>query len=393
VVSPDALGLTTRFRQHCHTPFRPVGHLPLPDLYMPFPVRTSPHLDAARKYAVGWARRMGMFDSVPGLELGGVWDERRFVGFDFAHCAAMIHADATPEQLNLSADWLAWGTYGDDYFPLIFGARRDLAAAKLCDERLSAFMPLDAGATPEPLNPIERGLGDLWRRTAGPMTPSARRLFRTAVEDMTSSWVWEVANQAQHRIPDPVDYVEMRRRTFGSDMTMSLARLAHSDEVPAEIYQTRTMRELDTAAQDYACFTNDLFSYQKEIEYEGEIHNLVLVVENFLDVDLHTARDVVADLMTARMQQFEHIVANDLPALFEEFDLDAPVRDLLTRHADDLKEWMSGILEWHRRCARYTEAELERSRIPGTPADFSLLPTGLGTSAVRLAAPRQAVAG
>ncbi|OUC99760.1 family 2 encapsulin nanocompartment cargo protein terpene cyclase [Streptosporangium minutum] len=387
--SPARLGLRRRSQQQSHTPFQRVGHLPLPDLYMPYPIRTSPHLDAARRHAVGWARRMGMFDSVPGVEAGGLWDERRFIGFDFAHCAAMIHADASPEQLNLSSDWLAWGTYGDDYFPVVFGAPRDLVAAKLCNDRLSAFMPLeDAGTTPEPTNPIERGLEDLWRRTAGPMTMPARQQFRKAVEDMTESWLWELVNQAQHRVPDPVDYIEMRRKTFGSDMTMSLARLAHSDMVPAEIYQTRVMRELDTAAQDYACFTNDLFSYQKEIEFEGEVHNLVLVVENFLEVDRWKARDVVADLMTARMQQFEHIIANGLPALFDDFALDEQTRGILTRHADDLKEWMSGILEWHRKCARYTEAELRRSRIPGAPTGFSLLPTGLGTSAVRVGAGR-----
>ncbi len=386
LASSPALGLRRRSRQHSHRPFEPVGHLPLPDFYLPYPVRTSPHLDAARRYAVGWARDMGMFDPVPGVEPVGVWDEQRFVGFDFAHCAAMIHADASPEQLNLSADWLAWGTYGDDYFPAVFGTTRNLAAAKVCNERLSAFMPLDAGAAPEPANPVERGLADLWRRTAGPMTAAARRQFRTAVQDMTASWLWELANQAQNRIPDPVDYVEMRRRTFGSDMTMSLARLAHSDVVPPEIYRTRVLRELDTAAQDYAAFTNDLFSYQKEIEFEGEVHNLVLVVQNFLDVDRWKARDIVADLMTARMRQFEHIVANDLPALFDEHALAEPVRRVLTRHADDLKEWMSGILEWHRRCARYTEGELLRTRAAGAPTDFSFPPAGLGTSALRVPA-------
>ncbi|WP_424531335.1 family 2 encapsulin nanocompartment cargo protein terpene cyclase [Sphaerisporangium viridialbum] len=385
--SPTGLGLARRARQHSHVPFQPVGHLPLPGLYMPFTVRTSPHLDAARSYAPGWAREMGMFDSVPGVEAGGVWDERRFAGFDFAHCAAMIHADATADELNLSADWLAWGTYGDDYFPLVFGATRDVAGARLCDDRLPAFMPLDAGPTPEPANPIERGLADLWRRTAGPMEVSARRRFRASIEDMTSSWVWEVANQAQNRIPDPVDYIEMRRRTFGSDMTMSLARLAHAGEVPPGIYQTRVMRELDTAAQDYACFTNDLFSYQKEIEFEGEIHNLVLVVEHFLDVDRWKARDIVAGLMEARMRQFEHIVADDLPALFDEYALDETARAILTRHADDLKEWMSGILEWHRGCVRYTEDELRRTRQAGAPEGFSFPPTGLGTSAARISTP------
>jgi germacradienol/geosmin synthase len=380
--SAARLGLRRRAKQYSHLPFQPVGHLPLPEFLMPYPVRTSPHLDAARQYSVGWARRMGMFDSAPGVEVGGLWDEHRFIGFDLAHCAAMIHPDAGPEQLNLSSDWLTWGTYGDDYFPAVFGTSRNVAAAKLFDERLSLFMPLDMGGTPEPTNVIERGLADLWRRTAGPMVMQAREKFRKSVQDMTSSWVWELANQAQNRIPDPVDYVEMRRRTFGTEMTRNLARLVYSDVVPAEIYQTRAMRELDTAAQDYICFTNDLFSYQKEIEYEGEIHNIVLVVAKFLDVDRWTARDIVADLMTARMRQFQHIVANDLPALFDEFELDEEVRAILTRHADDLKVWMSGILEWHRTCARYSEGALRAQHRPG----FSLLPTGLGTSAVRLPA-------
>ncbi|GAA3801279.1 germacradienol/geosmin synthase [Sphaerisporangium flaviroseum] len=386
-LSPERLGLHRRVRQHSYVPFRPVGHLPPPELYMPFPFRTSPHLDAARHRAAGWAREMGMFDSVPGVELGGVWDERRFAGLDLAHCAAMVHADADLEQLHLSTDWLAWGTYGDDYFPVVFGATRDLAGAKLCNDRLRAFMPLDAGATPEPANPLERGLADLWRRTAGPMEVPARRRFRKAVEDMTSSWLWELVNQAQNRIPDPVDYVEMRRKTFGSDLTMSLARLAHADVVPPGIHQTRVMRELDTAAQDYATFTNDLFSYQKEIEFAGEVHNLVLVIEHFLDVDRWKARDIVADLMAARMRQFEHILANDLPALFEDFALDEAARQALTRHADDLKDWMAGILEWHRKCVRYTDAELRRLRAAAAPTDFSFPVTGLGTSAARITAP------
>ena len=61
-------------------------------------------------------------------------------------CAAGIHPDAHPRgALHLSADWLSWGTYGDDYFPAVFGRRRDLAAAMRRAERLSVFMPLDLG--------------------------------------------------------------------------------------------------------------------------------------------------------------------------------------------------------------------------------------------------------
>ncbi|TVS99803.1 germacradienol/geosmin synthase [Amycolatopsis bartoniae] len=356
-----APGIKGKARQHAHLPHQPVGPLPVPELYMPFPIRMSPHLDAAREYSVGWAREMGMLD-------GSVWNERRYRGLDLAHCASMIHSDATPEQLYLSTDWLTWGTYGDDYYPVFFGATRNIPAAKHLTDRLSLFMPLDAGETPPPSNPLERGLADLWQRTAGPMSERYRGAFRKSVEDMVQSWVWELWNQAQHRIPDPVDYVEMRRRTFGSDMTMSLARLAHADVLPPELFRNRVLHELDTAAQDYACFLNDLFSYQKEIEYEGELHNMVLVVENFLGAPRTEAADVVAKLMRARMEQFEHILANDLPNLFEDLELSGPAREALLAHADHLKNWMSGILEWHRKCVRYTEPELRRNRFPGLEA-------------------------
>ncbi|MFI5931546.1 germacradienol/geosmin synthase [Actinoplanes sp. NPDC051494] len=373
-------GLRRRHAQHGHLPVgRVVGHLPIPELYMPFPVRTSPHLPAARRHNTDWAESMGMFAPVPGTPHGELWTRPMFDGFDFSHCAAMIHPDATATQLNISSDWLAWGTYGDDLFPVRYGRTGDLAGAKLQNVRLSSFMPLDAGAVPAPLTPVEAGLADLWRRTAGPMTPKARARFRRAVETMTASWLWELGNQVQNRVPDPIDYVEMRRSTFGSDLTMSLARLSHGELVPDDVFDTRVMRQLDNAAQDYACFINDLYSYQKEIEFENEIHNMVFVVERFLNADRYAARAVVADLMEGRMRQFERIVAIEMPAMFEHLGLDEPVRRQLTRYAGELTYWMSGILRWHDTCDRYKDADLRRRF-----HRFSQIPTGRGTSAARI---------
>ncbi|GAB3439230.1 terpene synthase family protein [Streptomonospora sediminis] len=391
-------GARRRSRQHAQPLYPQAGHLECEPLPMPFPIRRSPHLDAARSYAVGWARSMGMLGSVPGLGAAAVWTEQEFIDLDLAYCASMIHADSGPDQLYLSSDWLAWGTYGDDAYPKWFGSTRGLAAAKLQDDRLPLFMPLDTGqAVPEPANPLERGLADLWQRTTAPMTADSRRRFRTAVETMTASWLWELHNQVQNRVPDPVDYLEMRRRTFGSDFTIALARLAHNDEIPEGIYLTRTLRELETAAQDYACLLNDLYSYQKEIEFEGEVHNMVLVAENFLDTDRETARDIVVDLARARMEQFQHILATGLDDLLDEWDLDDRARAVITGHANGLKDWMSGILEWHRACLRYKEDYLRRKHAPdprqGFRQGFSWGPSGIGTAAARISGSPAAAAG
>jgi germacradienol/geosmin synthase len=174
----------------------------------------------------------------------------------------------------------------------------------------------------------------------------------------------------------------MRRKTFGSDLTMSLARITRSGEIPAEVLQTRALRALENSAADYACFTNDVFSYQKEIEFEGEVHNCVLVVQKFLDIDRHHAVSVVNNLMTSRLQQFEHIIDTELPLVADEFGLDAAARQALDAYIVGLQDWMAGILDWHMLCGRYGESTLRRRY--RRPLQWAGGPTGLGTSATVL---------
>jgi len=381
-LSPGALGLK-RFKSFAHVPYQPVGHLVPPKFYMPYTTGRSPHLDGARKDSKAWARRMGMLDALPGLPGVYIWDDHKFDVADVALCGALIHPDATAAELNLTSGWLVWGTYADDYFPAFYGYTKDMAGAKVFNARLTAFMPDDPStSTAVATNPVERGLADLWARTAADLTPSARNLFRKAIQDMTESWLWELANQIQNRVPDPVDYVEMRRKTFGSDLTMSLSRLAHGDAIPAEIFHTRPIRSLENSAADYACLTNDVFSYQKEIEYEGELNNGVLVVQRFLDLAPTQAVEVVNDLMTARMEQFQHTVATELPSLIRNFNLDARAQEKLNLYVVKLQNWMAGVLIWHQTVDRYKEFELQGSRKPMPHVHG---PTGLGTSAARIA--------
>ncbi|MFF4832950.1 germacradienol/geosmin synthase Cyc2 [Streptomyces sp. NPDC001315] len=342
-----------RLRAYSHVPRQKVGPSLLPDFHMPFEVELSPHLDGARARLTGWMHRMGMLEE-------GVWDEDKLAAADLPLCAAGLDPDATVEALDLSSQWLAWGTYADDYYPLVFGHRRDLAAARLATQRLSACMPAAGEAVPVPANAMERGLIELWARTTAGMTPEARGTLRDAVNVMTESWVWELSNQLQNRVPDPVDYLEMRRATFGSDLTLSLCRLDHGPAVPPEVYRSGPVRSLENAAVDYACLLNDVFSYQKEIEYEGEIHNAVLVVQNFFGCDYPTALRVVGDLMNQRMRQFEHVATHELPVLYDDFDLSEEEREVVRGYVADLQNWMAGILNWHREVDRYKSAYLAR---------------------------------
>ncbi|MGC5034851.1 germacradienol/geosmin synthase Cyc2 [Streptomyces sp. DT190] len=342
-----------RLRSHTHVPYQKVGPSRIPDIRMPFPLELSPHLDASRRNLTDWVTRMGILAE-------GVWDADKLRAYDLPLCAAGLDPDATPEALDLSSQWLAWGTYGDDYYPLVYGHRRDLAAARLTTARLSDCMPVDGSAPPVPANAMERGLVDLWLRTTADMTPEARRTLKAAIDVMTESWVWELSNQLHNRVPDPVDYLEMRRATFGSDLTLSLCRLGHGPAVPPEVYRSGPVRSLENAAMDFACLLNDVFSYQKEIEFEGEIHNAILVVQNFFGCDYPTGLGIVHDLMSQRMRQFEHVVAHELPILYDDFQLSKEARAAMATYVADLRNWMSGILNWHREVDRYKDEWLSR---------------------------------
>ncbi|MEU8691643.1 germacradienol/geosmin synthase Cyc2 [Streptomyces sp. NPDC048665] len=357
-----------RLRAYTHVPFQKVGPSVVPDFHMPCEVSLNPHRESARDNLVAWSHRMGILEE-------GVWDEDRLAAFDFALCAAGVDPDATPEALDLSAQWLAWGTYADDYYPLVFGHRRDLVGARLSTARLSECMPVEGEPAVTPADAMERGLLDLWTRTTAGMDTERRQALKASVDVMTESWVWELSNRLQNRIPDPVDYLEMRRATFGSDLTLNLARGGYGPAIPPEVHRSGPVRSLENAAVDYACLLNDIFSYQKEIEYEGDIHNAILVVQKFFGVDYPTALRVVHDLTTQRMQQFEHVIAHELPVLYDDFALSAEARAAMDAYVADLRNWLAGILNWHRTVDRYRAEFLARrahgflpGRAPAVPA-------------------------
>ncbi|MBB5080109.1 terpene synthase family protein [Nonomuraea endophytica] len=352
----------------------------LPQFPMPFTVRDNPHLDRARAHNERWCVEMGFTTALPGLPSTALWTEGQVKGFDMALCASGLAPEVDARALELAADWLAWGTYADDYYPKVYGGGHDLTGAKLSNRRLRDLMPIDLIPITLPLTAVERGLADLWARTATPLPEAERRALRDEVTIMIHSWEWEVVNLIQNRVPDPVDYIEMRRLTFGTGLTIRLNRLTSPQPLPDELFRTREFLAMTNAAADYSCLVNDLFSGQKEIQFEGDLHNSVLVMRNFFDCDVDEAVAVVAKLLAARMAEFEHVVGNDLPAMLDTRGADDELRGAVARYVTGLQDWMAGILRWHGRCTRYTESELRR----GSAVRWTQGPTGLGTAVSRI---------
>ncbi|WP_086829790.1 Geosmin synthase [Streptomyces sp. NRRL B-24572] len=383
IIGTSALDIRTLFgrpaaarhRAFTHAPHQPVGPSLLPEFDLPYPLTLNPHHREAARHTVDWAERTGLLDDL--------WDRPMAEGFDLALCAAGLDPDASLEELKLSADWLTWGTYADDYYPAVFGRAGSLAGAKEQTDRLKACMPLDEPATGAAfaVNPLERALADVWARTAATMTRATRAQLRDSLDAMLDSWMWEMHNVVQHRVPDPVDYIEMRRSTFGSELTTLLCRLRQETTLPPAVLASGTVRSLENAVMDYGALVNDLFSYQKEIEVEGEVHNGVLVLQKFFDCDYPTAVSMIDDLMRGRLRQYETLKQREIPLLYEEFELTPAGREAFEAYLRGLEDWLAGVLNWHRKVRRYGSEDV---RAGSGSALLSRGPRGLGTSAARI---------
>jgi germacradienol/geosmin synthase len=91
---------------------------------------------------------------------------------------------------------------------------------------------------------------------------------------------------------------------------------------------------------------------------------------------------VVAELMTARLRQFNHLVEHELPTLAELHDLDRSAQDGLTAMVEDLRNWMAGIHHWHVTCDRYRPEAVD-ARYRRLRGHRLTRPSGFGTTAAR----------
>ncbi|MBL1074740.1 germacradienol/geosmin synthase [Nocardia sp. 2] len=372
-------GFRIQRNQHVPPPRTP-GPLPVDGLRMPYTPAVHPQLALARADVPRWLAAMGMLDPVVG------WSGDYADDVDFGALAALMFPDGSAAELVLRARWCAWGAYANDLLSKVY--RTQPVAGREQLRRLAIHL---TDAAPPPATPVELGLSDLWRAVPDLADGPARDRIRDTLLRMFGSWAQVLENETRGRIPDPVDYLDNRRMAAGSEL---LTALGSARALGPELADASVIRQLENSAADHAALVNDLYSYQKEIEFDGERHNLVYITQSFLGCAREAARDIVVDLVNERLCQFEHLVGEEIPAFVTDYGLDDEARDAVLAHVDALRNYLTGNLAWHVGTARYTERTLRRSRPKPVPAGpngpfVSTLAHPAGFRSARTGAPAQ----
>ncbi|MFD0200298.1 MULTISPECIES: terpene synthase family protein [Saccharothrix] len=270
----------------------------------------------------------------------------RFANADFAGFAAATYPDTDVAGVLLMADWFAWLFLVDDELDDgITGTRPDHIGAVLADIATTLRAPDDITAIPVGNTGAVRALGDLWARTAPRATSGWRRRFGAHVGECFTAAAWEAGNRVHEVVPDEAVYVERRRHTGAIYVCMDLIEPMRDTELADDVLAHPVFQDALDAACDVVCWTNDVFSLEKERRL-GEWHNLVAVVGHARGLSDQDALPVACDMIGARTAEYvEHEAA-----LLAEFDTE-PVR----RYVEGMRTWIRGNLDWSRATHRYRE--------------------------------------
>jgi hypothetical protein len=316
-----------------------VESLRLPTISLPFPSRINAHVEVVHEHTLAWSTQFGLVQKESA--------RRRYLASRFAWLTARAYPAVGGEELRLLDGWLTWLFLFDDQFDeCLVGKEAERVQAILDDHRAILADPTVA---PCHQRPAAAALADLCSRTFARASDLWRQRFTGHFARYFATYTWSVVNTALGRVPALDDYIERRRHSGGMTMAIDLIELAEHIALPAALLASPEFQTLARATNDVVCWSNDLFSLEKELA-RGDVNNLVVVLRSDGGLTLQQALDRAGEMLNEAVGEFEQ-TERALPVFGPK--LARAVRVYLC----DLKAWMRGNLDWSLSTGRYTQVE------------------------------------
>ncbi|GAA2367772.1 hypothetical protein Cme02nite_28380 [Catellatospora methionotrophica] len=311
---------------------------------LPFPLRTSPHLEHARAANLSWVREHRLVDGPDATDWYGSWDMAGLAALGYPHAR-----DAGA--LTLCADVMAFFFLFDDQFDGPLGRRPD-EVARTCQTFIDA---VHEPRSTRGGNRCLRAFRELWERSLDGTGAGWRARAAHEWEYYFATYAHEAINRCRGLPADMESFLEVRRGMSGTGVPVSLGERAAGIDVPPAAFHSPQLRIMRTITVDVTLMCNDVYSLEKEAA-RGDMDNFVLVVahENALsraDAVERTRRAVGE--RTARFRQ----LADEVPQMGTALGLTAAEQDTVRIYVEVMAAWMGGYHEWETRTLRYLTAD------------------------------------
>ncbi|MGB7193277.1 MAG: terpene synthase family protein [Collimonas pratensis] len=308
-----------------------------PEFVLPFHAHTNPHQAIAGANARRWLLSSGLIGAD---QLAQAGNER------YDELLAKMYPHAGVLELEVAICWLTWYFMLDDFLD-----KQDIHSARETVRSITGQIHGDTQARIEPDGMMAILWSAIWIRIAAAASPRSQQRFLLAQRDALLSNLQEIENRMERRIPDLFSFVALRRLSGGMRTVFLFNGYADHIELPAAFERHPLHMALSDAANDVACITNDILSFDKEAA-NGETNNYVIVVQHHMRGSIRQAVDFLHHLQAARIEAYLH-AKKQLPQVFRQLHLPPAQQVRAIQYLRGVEDALSGLRDWSLQTPRY----------------------------------------
>lgn len=305
-------------------------------IFCPFPAEVHPDGSAIESQLLAWAERHRLVTSAA--------SKARFVSARFGACAALTYPRAS--DLPVLAKWLVWLFMLDDQFDenIINGQTEE--ARRMVSEILRIFekwtKPL-SGTNFD--NPFLASLCDTLEGIANlRVSTSWKRRFISHACSYVTTYCSDTANSRHSGPLDLASYRALRRDSGAVETCIDLIEASICVDLSKYHENHRRVLPLREAANDIICWTNDIFSLEKELAH-GEMNNIVAVLRGEGSETWEHATGRALKMIEKRTLDFLDVKSELIES--------CTTKGELLNYVTGIENWISGSLRWHQESRRY----------------------------------------
>jgi hypothetical protein len=304
----------------------------IPALYCPFPIAIHPLVDEIEDHTNQWVTDFQLLDSYETF--------RKFRDSQFGHFIGRSFPDA--DFIRISA----WS----DLNALLFILDDQIDAQDIIKDKTSFFALMNRfievlekreHCTRDKDGPVLTALSDFWRRITLVTQERWQRKFIKSIEDMFNGGYWQFEHLLLGKKPVLEEYLKVRQYFGAAHLSTDALEGIAGIDLPQYVYDDPMVHRLTELARNTICFSNDLFSFGKELEEKnnGAVFNLVLIVKDKYDLTLSEAIRKAADIHDEHIREF--LALSELVYRYDE-----DINRTLKTYVDALGVLQRGNIEW-----------------------------------------------
>ena len=271
---------------------------------------------------------------------------RRLQKAKFAWLIGRTYSYVSLEDLNLAVDLATWLFAYDDICDASQIKNNPGGLMTLHQRFLDILQGNEMVSEDDPLC---RALHDIYQRLYKRTSRVWVKTFVEQIKDYLEANRWEASNRLESSIPDLGTYIKMRQFSGAVNLCFSLIGIFCDIDPRAEFLRHSYLKQLSVMANNRICWDNDIFGLQKEIQ-EGNINNLVLVLQHEYKIDLQEAVDLAVQMSNKELDAFFK-----LEKRFREGELGYFVQEetQFQKYLNGICCWIGGNFDWYSDTERY----------------------------------------